>query len=110
MADVVPVSSYVIPQITSGRTPSESRQALLGASSDGLQYASQPVSRVGPRARSPLRVLASFVVYGVAYWLLWRTTRQATSVTSRGHVRRKRDQCMRKEPIPSTNRKRCKRL
>jgi hypothetical protein len=44
-------------------------------------------------------------VYGVAYWLLWRTTRQATSVTSRGHIRRKRDQCMRKEPIPSTNRK-----
>ena len=104
MADVVPTSSYVIPQITSGLTPSQSRQALLGATSDGLQYASQPVSRVGPRTRSPLRVLAGFyVVYGVAYWLLWRTTRQATSVTSRGHAQPKRDPCMRKEAIPSTN-------
>jgi len=100
MADTVRTSSYVTPSNTSSEewtTPSESRQAPLGAPADGLQYASRPVSRVGPGSVYSLRVLVnSYLVYGVASRLLWRNTRHATSLN---HAQCKSDQCTRNEPI-----------
>jgi len=87
MVDIVLTSSYVTHANTSSEewtTPSESRQAPSGASAGGLQYASRPVSRVGPGSVYSLRVLVNYyVVYGVVPRLLWRNTRHATFTQSR---------------------------
>jgi len=82
-----PTNTYLRNSLTPAG--SKSRQAPSGAPADGLQYASQPVSRVGPGHVYSLRVIVNYyVVYGGACRLLWRTTRQATSL---GHAQCKRD-------------------